>query len=100
MPIPVEPATDPALDEFDLALEGVSWGLAARRLEFPPAPLNDTDRLQEDAAHVEHVGGRRHRGHRGGRLSPLAGPVRPDPEALAAVAVFVSGHPTGRYGGS
>ena len=48
MPTPVEPAADPTLDDFDLALEAVSWGLAARRLEFPPAPLNDTDRPQED----------------------------------------------------
>jgi subtilase family serine protease len=47
-PAPAEPASNPTIDDFDLALAQVSWSLAARRLEFPPAPLHDTDRVQDD----------------------------------------------------
>jgi hypothetical protein len=47
-PIQAKPAAAPTMDDFDMALQEVSWSLSARRLELISAPLNDTERIRED----------------------------------------------------
>jgi hypothetical protein len=46
--MPAEPAADPTLDDFDEALDQVSWVFAARRLELPPALLDEIAPVRED----------------------------------------------------